>query len=289
MRILLAGHLDAEVVPSLGFTDSRLLADFATIDASGTLRELARGITHARPNVQVEVQPWGPGLTFIEALRGTPGDPYLVSVPRTDGEWHEHPGSGPLIVEMGHDRDHDGGVRVLKRLNHLFAGSLLERKTTVAASTSRSELGPGGTAMLTPDLTPRPVSVGAIPSSSTPYLPGSGAGGGAAARLASRGADIRPTGQVLSNLLDLHARLDRSDLVIVVHPFWHAPDLVDAPELEIAEAAAGAGLPVIGVGIASSLSAPEMAAAGVSGIHLRRRGGDLFDVGKRIANTWVAE
>ena len=116
-------------------------------------------------------------------------------------------------------------------------------------------------------------------------LPGAGAGGGAGALLAAAGASLRPTSQVLQRLLGMTERIAAADLLVLVAPHWHSPDLVDEIPLSLAPLAARTGLPVVGVGLASSLSAHELAEWGVHGWH-RATHGDFAAAGRRLAYTW---
>lgn len=287
MNILLAGHFDREVAPSLGFTDPRALAAFGGIGTDEALAQLAAGLTDGAPGVSMDVLPWGPGPVFVETLSDALPGWWLASAGRDGLAWIERPGAGPLLIEMGHDQDNDGGDRIVALLEErgLLDGS---RPIVVASSTSRSLLGPGGTDQLGPDLSLRRSAPRGRPlPTRSAYLPGGGAGGGAAARLVEGGAEIAATGEALARHLDLRSRLERADLVVVLHPFWHAPDLADAPEGEILEMASGLGLPVVGVGMSASLSAPEMADAGVNGIHLVRQSGGFLGLGRRVAQTWL--
>ncbi|MDN5963602.1 MAG: glycerate kinase [Actinomyces sp.] len=120
-------------------------------------------------------------------------------------------------------------------------------------------------------------------------LPGSGAAGGAGAVLAALGARVVPTGDLLREVTGLDARSAECELVVVVEPLLHSPQLADALVDTLTAAAAVHALPVVAVGRETSLSAHEAAQWGLHGvITTGTQPGDLRLAGSRVARTWVA-
>lgn len=116
---------------------------------------------------------------------------------------------------------------------------------------------------------------------------GSGAAGGVGAIIAAAGGRIIPSGHFLRTALDLDARLDGADLVIVAEPRLHSPDLADALLDTMTSAAADLALPVVAVGEESSLSAHERAEWGLHGQFITGTGIPLDEAGARVARTWA--
>lgn len=118
-------------------------------------------------------------------------------------------------------------------------------------------------------------------------IDGSGAAGGVGAIIAAVGGRIIPTGHFLRAALDLDARLDGADLVIVAEPRLHSPALADALLDAITSAAADLALPVVAVGEESSLSAHELAEWGMHGQFVTGTDIPLDEAGARVAKTWA--
>lgn len=325
MRVLLVGHMDPGAAQPLGFRGpSRTHLGVP----DGVIAELAQGFRGASGNADLKVLPWGPGPAFVRALRGLPGDPWVLSAdrrerPGVEMAWVEREGAGTVFLEMGHDRGHDWGRRVLAKLAgktppenqplpELWAdaaAALTGRTVVVAASTSRPLLGAGSTAALDPSLGVRaqadPVPgwrqtlqeawaertsrslLPEEPQLRVDELPGGGAGGGAGAALAALGAKVFPTGDVLAAELNLAGQLARADLLVVAAPYWNGPDLADEPALVAAQIAAQNGVPTVGVGIWASLSHQEKAELGLHGLHIKRPGRSWADLGRRVGQTWA--
>lgn len=304
MRVLLLGHFTPVEDVALGFSDDaeHLWEGDRQADSWG-LEPFAEGFKKAAQSAEISILPFGAGEVFAEALasRGA------ISLPRKGAQQIDLTEQSPVLIEMGHDEGHDWGKRVGATDGEELAAKLRATEILLAYSTSRSLFGPGGTAMMTPDLqlrrdAPEPkgwrnhlreLASASSPRdllSSAPEDPGlregAGAGGGAAAWLMALGARAYPTGDLLAEFTDLRAAAERADLVIVATPFWHSPDLTDAVPLAGAAALHGTGGPVVGVGYRSSLSAHEQAQWGIHGLHTARRPADLERLGTRVGQTW---
>ena len=312
MRVLLAGHWSLPDAPAFsgslfGEQVSEWLAGQA---AASVLARIKSGMEGAGESLTFDLLPFGPGAEF--------------------------PGG---VVEAGHSVDHDWGLPLLGRLSGMQGLSLeasaktLEealtraRKTlgrsagTVAASTPRPLLGPGGTAFLTPSLETRtgfadaehvetwraalknswraaqtenelllPLAAGA--ENDPTLVAGSGAGGGSAALLLALGGRVLPAWEVLADHTSLHSRVAEADLVVFVSPHLDAPNIPDSPLAMVASVAAADGTPVVAVAASSSLSRPEQADLGIHGVstlspRVFTAGGDPFqDCGRRLGQTW---
>lgn len=119
-------------------------------------------------------------------------------------------------------------------------------------------------------------------------LPGSGAGGGIAALFAVLGGLLTPTGDFLRHSLKLDEFLsEKVDVVVVAHPGLHSPMLAESTLDSITDSAAQHALPVVAVGVDSSLSRHECAQWGLHGVLLSADMEEaLENVGRRIAHTW---
>ncbi len=297
---LLVGHLHTEGMPALGFNDPRVTARVIT-DSAGALGEVAGGFEHAAPQWKVEVLPFGPGAIFEGQVPGS------VILPTGGGPLGTLPTADPLILEMGHDLHHDWGHRLCEVA---VADDLRERDIVVAYSTSRPLFGAGGTSNTDPNLQLREgiaepeglrselnalqkqghlgkaLNLVGTDEAASYSRPGSGAGSGAAAWLMALGARAYPTQEVLAEQLRLKERIQAADLVLVATPYWHSPDLADSIPLYAAEVAAKVGVPVVGLGLSSSLSAHEQAQWGVHGLHVARPQDSLDRLGRRVGQTW---
>lgn len=119
-------------------------------------------------------------------------------------------------------------------------------------------------------------------------LPGSGAAGGAAAMVVALGGRIVATGNFLTEALDLGARLEGCDLLVVLEPHLDSPRLAEALLDSLTAAAAVHALPVVAVGVDSTLSSHEAAQWGLHGVLTTGAGASaLEEVGARIARTWA--
>ncbi len=176
-------------------------------------------------------------------------------------------------------------ARPLLGLNSVLAlGVDLEARTTqdraLTALLSR--------VLAAPARSPLPLAGGSSADAGAPgRAPGSGAAGGAAAMIAAIGGRIVPTGNFLRAALDLDARMERADLVVVLEPSLHSPHLADALLDVVTETAAAFALPVVGLGVDSSLSGHERAEWGLHGQFLTEGRIGLAEAGARIARTWT--
>lgn len=119
-------------------------------------------------------------------------------------------------------------------------------------------------------------------------LPGSGAAGGAAAMVSALGGRIVATGTFLAEALDLGARMGECDLLVVLEPHLDSPRLAEALLDTLTRAAATHALPVVAVGVESTLSPHEAAQWGLHGVVTTgARRSSLEDTGRRIARTWA--
>lgn len=119
-------------------------------------------------------------------------------------------------------------------------------------------------------------------------LPGSGAAGGAAAMVAALGGRIVASGTFLGEALDLGARVGACDLLVVLEPHLDSPLLAEALLDTLTAAGASHALPVVAVGVDSTLSSHEAAQWGLHGILTTGADrGALLDVGRRVARTWA--
>ncbi len=122
-------------------------------------------------------------------------------------------------------------------------------------------------------------------------MSGSGASGGAAAVLTALGARLRPSFNVLEELVDLERRIAESDLVVALEPHLDVPELSDLGLTNITALAEKNAKPVVAVGVRSSLSSPERAELGLHATTLLASdlvGKDAFeDAGRRVAQTWL--
>lgn len=118
-------------------------------------------------------------------------------------------------------------------------------------------------------------------------LPGSGAGGGAAAIIAAIGGRILHTGDVLAAATGLREAVAGADLIITLEPELHSPQLSESLLSTVTQAAARVGVPVVGLGCESSLSGYERAEWGLHGQFIAAEGVTLRQAGQRIARTWA--
>lgn len=186
------------------------------------------------------------------------------------------------------------------------------RTLIAAASTTRPLLGLNSVLALTPDLETRPhqdrafmaVLTKALATRPRMGLPviggepprddlgpgrmsGSGAAGGAAAMISAMGGQIWESGDVLSASYPIDPRLEGADLVIVLEPSLHSPHLAQSPVTTIAEHAGRFALPLVALGVDSSLSGHERAEWGFHGQFLTHGTIPLAEAGRRIARTWT--
>ncbi|MDC4232933.1 glycerate kinase [Actinomyces sp. B33] len=232
------------------------------------------------------------------------------------------------VVEGGHSIDVDAGLGFLEEFSgaqirrRSLESDLTEaieegrrvlagRDLVAAASTRRPLLGLDSVMAVGVDLGPRsaqdreltaaltrafsrlaPVRapLGVIGSSDPGpgRIPGSGAGGGAAAMIRALGGRIIPTGDLLASQTRLTRELDGADLVIVLEPRLTSPDLAEAALDSATGAAAARALPVVAVGVSSTLSPHERAEWGLHGVMTTEGARPLFDIGARLARTWIA-
>ena len=299
-RVLIAGHFNPELPAPLGFSD--FVGGTGLQNYRESLQQFEQGFRSAAPGWESSILPFGPGPIFADVL----GDRGAVSL-STGGEELLIPeeAASPLLIEMGHDRGHDWGIRVREAFD---AEDLRRRDVVVAYSTSRPLYGAGGTSNTDQQLRLRTdivepkgwrqalTQLAEEPAGSLQFggqddrldpgtRPGSGAGGGAAAWLMALGARAFPTGEVLAHYLDAERLIAEADLVIIATPHWHSPDLTDAVPLVLTGLGSPA-TPRVGVGLASSLSAHEQAQWGIQGLHLLGKKDGLEELGRRVGQTW---
>ena len=132
--------------------------------------------------------------------------------------------------------------------------------------------------------------------------PGAGAAGGVGfAALAVLGAGSRPGIELVLELAGFEAALDGADLVITGEGSLDAQSLAGKTPVGVARAAARRGVPVVAVAGRSTLTAAELAAAGIASVYplsdlepdLERcraeAAGLLRQVGQMIARERLAE
>lgn len=194
----------------------------------------------------------------------------------------------------------------LERAREVVGARLL----TMTTSTARPLSGLGSAFALAPDLSvrdqvdPRDLhdlsrllrpGLGALPvsgrggiESDVTRLAGSGAGGGAGAVVAALGGRLVPTGEFLAGALDLRARLEGIDLLVVLEADLHSPVLAESPVTALTEAATGLAVPVVAVSSSSSLSSHEAAQWGIHGVIVCEESDrGPAGAGERIARTWL--
>ena len=118
-------------------------------------------------------------------------------------------------------------------------------------------------------------------------LAGSGAAGGAAAMIAAIGGRLLATGDFLLAVEEADARLEGADLLILLQARLHSPELAESPITALSERAARFALPVVALGVESSLSGRERAEWGMHGQFLTGGSIRLEEAGARIARTWA--
>jgi glycerate kinase len=98
--------------------------------------------------------------------------------------------------------------------------------------------------------------------------PGAGAAGGVGfAALAVLGARLRPGIELVLELTGFDARLAGADLVITGEGSLDAQSLAGKAPVGVARAAARRGVPVVAVAGRSTLTARELAAAGIGAVY----------------------
>lgn len=201
----------------------------------------------------------------------------------------------------------DTAVEALCRLRDLW----VQRPPLMVVSTQRPFIGLSSTLALTPSLNLRSdVSAnytGALrrvfdaayqrncqtfslvsETLSPVSVAGSGAGGGIAAVIVAIGGRLIEAGEYLSAALQLTSVMDGCDVVVVLEPELHSPLLAEAQLDAITRAAGECALPVVAVGVDSSLSRHESAQWGLHGVMLAADNAQaLRNIGMRIAHTWL--
>ncbi|WP_022868386.1 glycerate kinase [Schaalia vaccimaxillae] len=118
-------------------------------------------------------------------------------------------------------------------------------------------------------------------------IEGSGAGGGIGAIVAALGGLIVPTGDFLISNCTIREDMAQVDLVIIAEPHLHSPQLAEATLDAVTELAQRYVVPVVAVGVESSLSHHEKAEWGIHGVMTTHGSSGLEDMGARIAHTWA--
>lgn len=117
---------------------------------------------------------------------------------------------------------------------------------------------------------------------------GSGAAGGVGGVIALFGGQLHELGPALSAHIHLPERLADCDQVIVTEPLLHSPYLAEATLDAVTFAAGQNAIPVVAVGVESSLSRHELAQWGLHGSYLSANTSEALEyVGQRIAHTWL--
>ncbi len=161
-----------------------------------------------------------------------------------------------------------------------------DRDLTAALARVMAALGPARPCL--PQAGSRPASSESVFVMDPTRQSGSGAAGGAAAMIAAIGGRIVSTGDLEVDVARVRERLAQADLVIVAEPMLHSPLLADSPLDALTRAATEDALPVVAVGIESSLSAHEAAEWGLHGVILiGANEAGLVDGGHRVARTWT--
>lgn len=119
-------------------------------------------------------------------------------------------------------------------------------------------------------------------------LPGSGAGGGIGAIVAACGGQIRDAGEYLVEVTGFAQRVEGAHLCVILEPYLHGPLLAESYLPALTEVCAGSALPVVAIGMDSSLSRHEIAQWGLHGVMLGVDSADaLENLGRRVAHTWL--
>lgn len=198
-------------------------------------------------------------------------------------------------------------ARAIEHAQNVVSG----REFYAAYSTSRPLFGPSSTLALEPDLSlrdtgdtafnrrwaellhktvrPQLAVSGQSASVAEPgRLPGSGASGGAAAIVGLLGGRLVPDGDFLLHHTNCERFIEASDLVIICEPELHSPTLAESSLDLLTEIASRSAIPVLAVGVHSTLSAHERAQWGIHGI-LVDETGNLDALGYRAARTWARQ
>lgn len=180
-----------------------------------------------------------------------------------------------------------------------------------AYSTSRPLFGPSSTLALEPDLslrdtddtgfnrqwaellhkTTRPqlaINGQSVSVVEPGRLPGSGASGGAATIIGILGGRLVSDGDFLLHHTDCKTKIEASDLLIICEPELHSPALAESSLDLLTEIASESAIPVLAIGLHSTLSAHERAQWGIHGI-LVDETGNLDALGRRAARTWARQ
>ena len=198
-------------------------------------------------------------------------------------------------------------TRAIERAQNVVLG----QEFYAAYSTSRPLFGPSSTLALEPDLSLRGTSNTdfhrlwaellhktmrpqlAINGQSASVvepgrLPGSGASGGAATIIGILGGRLVSDGDFLLHHTDCKTKIEASDLLIICEPELHSPALAESSLDLLTEIASESAIPVLAIGLHSTLSAHERAQWGIHGI-LVDESGNLDALGRRAARTWARQ
>lgn len=119
-------------------------------------------------------------------------------------------------------------------------------------------------------------------------LPGSGAGGGIGAIVAAMGGQIRDAGEYLAEVTGVTRRLEEAQLCVIFEPYLHGPLLAESYLPTLTSACAEHALPVVAIGVDSSLSRHEIAQWGLHAVMLGVDSVEaLENLGCRVAHTWL--
>lgn len=323
MKVLIAGHWSGQS-PDLGVRDALLAI---ARGFQGRRPDWSAEVVPFGPGwVAAEALTVAPSLApiVIEASERSTrraGEALLRAldegrVPVLEGGHNEHSdcGLGLLEAVSGVRLSRDGSLaeraaEALRIARERIGG----REVVATASTARPLLGMSSVLAIRPDLSAQTVQdrglTGALARffedawadrprlrladgaqvRSAAALPGSGAGGGAAAMVVALGGRLVSTADMLAEATGLADRMAGADLVVGVEPLLHSPQLADAMLDRITGAAAAQALPVVAVCAETSLSAHEAAEWGIHGISVVRAPSapELARTGARIAQTWA--
>lgn len=198
-------------------------------------------------------------------------------------------------------------MRAIERAQNVVSG----HEFYAAYSTSRPLFGPSSTLALEPDLSLRDTDdtgfnrqwAELLHKTMRPQLaingqsalvvepgrlPGSGASGGAATIIGILGGRLVSDGDFLLHHTDCKTKIEASDLLIICEPELHSPALAESSLDLLTEIASELAIPVLAIGLHSTLSAHERAQWGIHGI-LVDETGNLDALGRRAARTWARQ
>lgn len=118
------------------------------------------------------------------------------------------------------------------------------------------------------------------------FIKGGGAGGGLGALLAALGVTLCDTSEVLGEVTRLGEQISHFDLVVVAEPYLDVGSLLDSTIRAITFAALQWSIPVVAATLEITMSRHELAGFYLNGASKLRTGKGLFDLGRRLGQTW---